>query len=39
VECLSIKEGIGYGSDHKPLVLDIRVHAAELAADAAGPGA
>jgi endonuclease/exonuclease/phosphatase (EEP) superfamily protein YafD len=28
VECLSIEEGIGYGSDHKPLVLDIRVHAA-----------
>jgi endonuclease/exonuclease/phosphatase (EEP) superfamily protein YafD len=26
VECLKIAEGIGYGSDHKPLILDIRVH-------------
>jgi endonuclease/exonuclease/phosphatase (EEP) superfamily protein YafD len=27
VECLNIAEGIGHGSDHKPLILDIRVHA------------
>ncbi|MEX2092952.1 MAG: endonuclease/exonuclease/phosphatase family protein [Pirellulales bacterium] len=27
VECVSIAEGIGPGSDHKPLILDIRVHA------------
>jgi endonuclease/exonuclease/phosphatase (EEP) superfamily protein YafD len=26
VECLDIFEGIGRGSDHKPLILDIRVH-------------
>jgi endonuclease/exonuclease/phosphatase (EEP) superfamily protein YafD len=26
VECVSIVEGLGKGSDHKPLVLDVRVH-------------
>jgi endonuclease/exonuclease/phosphatase (EEP) superfamily protein YafD len=26
VECVSIEEGDGPGSDHKPLILDIRVH-------------
>jgi endonuclease/exonuclease/phosphatase (EEP) superfamily protein YafD len=29
VECLSVAEGIGQGSDHKPLILDICVHADE----------
>jgi endonuclease/exonuclease/phosphatase (EEP) superfamily protein YafD len=29
VECLSVAEGIGYGSDHKPLIVDIRVHEAD----------
>jgi endonuclease/exonuclease/phosphatase (EEP) superfamily protein YafD len=28
VECLSISEGEGRGSDHKPLILDVRVHPA-----------
>jgi endonuclease/exonuclease/phosphatase (EEP) superfamily protein YafD len=28
VECISITEGEGPGSDHKPLILEIRVHAA-----------
>ena len=27
VECISIVEGVGPGSDHKPLILDLRVHA------------
>ncbi|HEY4234293.1 MAG TPA: endonuclease/exonuclease/phosphatase family protein [Lacipirellulaceae bacterium] len=27
VECLNISEGIGHGSDHRPLIVDIRVHA------------
>ena len=26
VECVSIREGRGTGSDHKPLILDLRVH-------------
>jgi endonuclease/exonuclease/phosphatase (EEP) superfamily protein YafD len=26
VECISIREGRGAGSDHKPLILDLRVH-------------
>jgi endonuclease/exonuclease/phosphatase (EEP) superfamily protein YafD len=26
VECLRIAEGIGRGSDHKPLIVDLRVH-------------
>ena len=26
VECVSIAEGVGPGSDHKPLILDLRVH-------------
>ena len=26
VECLDIAAGVGLGSDHKPLVLDVRVH-------------
>ncbi len=26
VECVSIVEGVGPGSDHKPLILDLRVH-------------
>ena len=26
VECISIAEGMGPGSDHKPLILDIRIH-------------
>jgi endonuclease/exonuclease/phosphatase (EEP) superfamily protein YafD len=26
VECVSIVEGLGTGSDHRPLVLDVRVH-------------
>lgn len=26
VECVSIREGTGPGSDHKPLILDLRVH-------------
>lgn len=26
VECISIREGQGAGSDHKPLILDLRVH-------------
>lgn len=26
VECVSIVEGVGHGSDHKPLLLDIRIH-------------
>lgn len=26
VECVSIREGSGPGSDHKPLILDLRVH-------------
>ncbi len=26
VECESIEEGVGIGSDHKPLILDLRVH-------------
>ena len=26
VECVSIEEGVGPGSDHKPLILDVRVH-------------
>ena len=26
VECLAISEGIGTGSDHRPLVVDLRVH-------------
>ena len=25
VECLAIREGIGRGSDHKPLILDVRI--------------
>ena len=29
VECVSIVEGEGPGSDHKPLILDLRVHASE----------
>jgi endonuclease/exonuclease/phosphatase (EEP) superfamily protein YafD len=31
VECLGVAEGIGYGSDHKPLIVDIRVHEADRA--------
>ena len=31
VECLSIREGIGPGSDHKPLILQLRVYASEPA--------
>lgn len=31
VECVSIEEGTGIGSDHKPLVVDVRVHSPELA--------
>jgi len=31
VECLAIAEGDGGGSDHKPLVLDLRVHRGESA--------
>ena len=27
VECLDIAEGVGAGSDHKPLILDVRLHA------------
>ncbi len=27
VECISIAEGAGPGSDHKPLILDLRMHA------------
>lgn len=27
VECVSIAEGVGPGTDHKPLILDLRVHA------------
>jgi len=26
VECVSIEEGVGPGSDHKPLIVDLRVH-------------
>jgi endonuclease/exonuclease/phosphatase (EEP) superfamily protein YafD len=26
VECISVDEGTGLGSDHKPLILDVRVH-------------
>lgn len=26
VECLSISEGQGHGSDHKPLIVDVRIH-------------
>jgi endonuclease/exonuclease/phosphatase (EEP) superfamily protein YafD len=26
VECVSIVEGTGLGSDHKPLILELRVH-------------
>jgi endonuclease/exonuclease/phosphatase (EEP) superfamily protein YafD len=26
IECLGIKEGEGLGSDHKPLILDIKIH-------------
>ena len=26
VECLDIKDGEGRGSDHKPLILDVRIH-------------
>lgn len=29
VECLDITEGRGLGSDHRPLILDVRVHFAE----------
>jgi endonuclease/exonuclease/phosphatase (EEP) superfamily protein YafD len=29
VECVEISEGVGAGSDHKPLILDIRVHPAK----------
>jgi endonuclease/exonuclease/phosphatase (EEP) superfamily protein YafD len=36
VECLSIAEGVGEGSDHKPLILDIRVHGDGSAAAATG---
>jgi endonuclease/exonuclease/phosphatase (EEP) superfamily protein YafD len=25
VECLEISEGVGFGSDHKPLILDVRI--------------
>lgn len=32
VECVSIREGVGPGSDHKPLILDLRVHLPESAA-------
>jgi endonuclease/exonuclease/phosphatase (EEP) superfamily protein YafD len=35
VECLDIAEGTGAGSDHKPLILDIRVHRAEESPDGA----
>lgn len=38
VECLDIAEGEGSGSDHKPLVLDVRIHAAEGPATAAADG-
>jgi endonuclease/exonuclease/phosphatase (EEP) superfamily protein YafD len=38
VECLGVSEGIGYGSDHKPLVLDIRVHSGDPAAATASTG-
>jgi endonuclease/exonuclease/phosphatase (EEP) superfamily protein YafD len=37
VECLDITEGVGWGSDHKPLILDVRVHAA--GGPASGPSA
>ncbi|HEX5472084.1 MAG TPA: endonuclease/exonuclease/phosphatase family protein [Lacipirellulaceae bacterium] len=29
VECLSIREGTGHGSDHKPLILDVRIRGEE----------
>jgi endonuclease/exonuclease/phosphatase (EEP) superfamily protein YafD len=32
VECISIVEGVGRGSDHKPLLLDVRVHSSVPAA-------
>ena len=34
VECVLIAEGVGPGSDHKPLILDIRVHASAPASTA-----
>jgi hypothetical protein len=27
VKCISISEGVGIGSDHKPLILDVRLRA------------
>jgi endonuclease/exonuclease/phosphatase (EEP) superfamily protein YafD len=38
VECLSIAEGIGKGSDHKPLILEVRVHTADSVAAATAGG-
>jgi endonuclease/exonuclease/phosphatase (EEP) superfamily protein YafD len=32
VECLGIREGIGRGSDHKPLILDVRARTASVSA-------
>jgi endonuclease/exonuclease/phosphatase (EEP) superfamily protein YafD len=29
VECLSIREGIGRGSDHRPLILDVKIRVAK----------
>ncbi len=37
VECLNITEGIGRGSDHKPLILEIRVREDRPAVDGALP--
>ena len=40
VECISIREGIGRGSDHKPLVVDVRIrHSASAATQQHSHGA
>jgi endonuclease/exonuclease/phosphatase (EEP) superfamily protein YafD len=38
VECRSLKEGRGRGSDHKPLVVDIRIHRDRKAGSTASNG-
>jgi len=38
VECLDIAEGVGSGSDHRPLIVEIRVHATEGRASEAAAG-